>query len=94
MGCLLVLLAMISARLALIVLWIFTNLVDRAFDSFWVPLLGLLVLPWTTLMYVLSWSPVHGVTGIGWFFVILGFLFDLGSLARGRVEQNRRQATV
>jgi len=94
MGCLIVLLSMISARLALIVLWIFTNVVDRAFDSFIVPLLGLLLLPWTTLFYVLSWSPRDGVTGIGWFFVVLGFLFDLGSLARGRSEQRRRAATV
>ena len=56
MGCLLLLLMLISARITLVVLWLFTNLVDRAFDGWVVPLLGVFFLPWTTLMYVLLWS--------------------------------------
>ena len=90
--CLIVLLAMISARLALVVLWLFSTLVDRAFDSFIVPLLGLVFLPWTTLMYVLTWNPLDGVTGFDWVLVGFGFVIDLASLARGRVEQTRRSA--
>lgn len=83
MGCIFLLLMMISARIALGVLWIFTNLVDRAFDSFFVPLLGLLFVPWTTLMYVLFWSAAGGVNGWEWFVVALGLLADIGSYARG-----------
>ena len=45
MGCLLALLAALSPRLALVLVWIFTNLVDRAFTGFLLPLLGLLVFP-------------------------------------------------
>jgi hypothetical protein len=74
---------MLSARLALGVLWIFTNLVDRAFNGFVVPLLGLLFLPWTTLMYVLFWSARGGVNGWEWIFVVLGLLADIGSYGRG-----------
>ena len=50
-------------------MWVFTDFVDRAYDSFIVPFLGLLFLPWTTLIYSLAYAPRVGVTGWGWVFV-------------------------
>ena len=91
MGCLLVLLAGFAPRVALILVWIFTNLVDRAFNGFLVPLLGVIIFPYATLFYVLAYSPALGVSGWGWAFVILGFLFDLGHLAGGGRSARRRQ---
>lgn len=87
MGCLIFLLALLSARIALIFMWIFTNLVDRAFDSFIVPLLGVIFLPWTTLAYVVLWSPRGGVEGWEWIVVGLGLVVDIGSY--GRVAMQR-----
>ena len=84
MGCLVLLLAFISPRLALFALWLFTNLLSRAFDSWLVPLIGFFVLPWTTLAYAGMWSSSHEVRGLEWFIVILAFLIDLGSYARSR----------
>ena len=92
MGCLLLLLMLISARVTLVVLWLFTNLVDRAFDSFVVPLAGLLLLPWTTLMYVLFWSPGSGVSGWEWIFVALGVIADIGSYGRGAMQRRTSYA--
>jgi CDP-diglyceride synthetase len=89
MGCLLVLVAAISPRLALVLVWIFTNLVDRAFEGFLLPLLGLVFLPFTTLIYVLAYSPLTGVSGWGWFFVILAVLVDLGSYGGGAYSRRR-----
>jgi hypothetical protein len=89
MGCLLALLAALSPRLALVLVWIFTNLVDRAFEGFLLPLLGLIFLPLTTLIYVLAYRPVVGVTGWGWFFVFLGLLYDLGSYGGGMFGRRR-----
>jgi hypothetical protein len=87
LGCLFVLLLLLSARIALAALWLFTNYVDRAFDTFVVPLLGLIFLPWTTLMYVLLWSPGQGVEGWEWILVALGLVVDIGSVAgRGRMR--------
>jgi hypothetical protein len=63
MGCLFALLAGFAPRLALVIVWIFTNLVDRAFSGFLIPLLGLIVFPYATLFYVLAYSPVTGVSG-------------------------------
>jgi hypothetical protein len=90
MGCLFAILAALSPRLALILVWIFTNLVDRAFDTFIVPLLGLLFLPFATLMYVLAYQPVVGVTGWGWLLVFIGVVIDLGSYGAGYGSRGRR----
>jgi hypothetical protein len=52
-GCLFALLAGFLPRFALVCVWIFTNDVDRAYDTFILPLLGLIFLPLTTLVYAL-----------------------------------------
>jgi hypothetical protein len=85
-GCLPVLLAFFSPRLALVALWLFGNLLSRAFESRVIPLLGFFLLPWTTLAYAAfwDWGPGHRVSGAEWFFVILAFLADLGSYAEAR----------
>ncbi|HST69083.1 MAG TPA: hypothetical protein VLI94_05440 [Solirubrobacterales bacterium] len=86
MACLVVLLAFISPRLALFAIFLFSDLLSRAFDSWFVPLLGFFLLPWTTLAYAVMWSASSNeVSGFEWFIVILAFIFDLGSYAsRGR----------
>jgi hypothetical protein len=86
MGCLLALVALISARLALVLLWLFSDVLSRAFDSWIVPFLGFFLLPWTTLAYAAfwDWGPGREVTGFEWFFVVLAFLIDLSSWAGGR----------
>jgi hypothetical protein len=89
-GCLLALMAAFTPRLALGFLWIFTNLVDRAYSGFLIPLIGLIVFPYATLFYVLAYQPILGVTGWGWVFVILGFLLDVGSWLGGGVVGRRR----
>jgi hypothetical protein len=81
--CLVALLALISPRLALFALWLFSDLLSRAFDSWLVPLIGFFLLPWTTLAYAVMWSSSNDVTGFEWFIVILGFFFDLAAWARG-----------
>ena len=83
MGCLIVLMSLIGPRVALGFTWIFTNLVDRAFDGILLPLLGLIFLPWTTFLYVLVYNPVEGVSFLGWVFVVIGLLVDLGSYTAG-----------
>ena len=81
MGCFAALLALISPRLALFFIWLFSDLLGRAFDSWLVPLLGFFLLPWTTLAYAVMWNSSRGVEGFEWFLVVLAFFFDLGSYA-------------
>lgn len=90
MACLVVLLAFISPRLALFAIFLFSDLLSRAFDSWFVPLLGFFLLPWTTLAYAVMWSTsTNEVAGFEWFIVVLAFIVDLGSYAnRGRVRRD------
>ena len=60
MCCLVLTAGFLGPRIALLIWWIFGDRVDLAFDSWVWPLLGLLLLPWTTLAYLLVWSPVVG----------------------------------
>jgi hypothetical protein len=47
-----------------------------------VPALGFVFLPWTTIMYVLAWG-VGGLSPLGWIFVGLAVLLDLGTYGGG-----------
>jgi hypothetical protein len=91
MGCLVVLFAFISPRLALFVLFLFTDLLSRAFDSWILPFLGFFLLPWTTLAYAAMWEVgSDGVSGFEWFVVVLAFAVDLGSYMRGERTRSAR----
>lgn len=85
MGCFAALLALISPRLALFFIWLFSDMLSRAFDSWILPLLGFFLLPWTTLAYAVMWDTgSRGVDGFEWFLVILAFFFDMGAYAQSQ----------
>jgi hypothetical protein len=87
MCCVLALLAFVGPRLVLVLLWIFTNYLSRAFDTLLLPLLGFVFLPWTTIAWAIAQNELGGVNGLGLLVVILGLLADVGVLgggARGR----------
>lgn len=91
MGCLVVLFAFLSPRLALFVLFLFTDLLSRAFDSWILPFLGFFLLPWTTLAYAVMWDVGgNGVSGFEWFIVVLAFVVDIGSYMRGERTRSAR----
>ena len=75
-ACLLAMGAAIAPRLIFIIMWIVGDRVNMAFESWIWPLLGVIFLPYTTIMYVLVWSPT-GVTGWDWLWVTLGLLLDI-----------------
>ena len=95
MGCFVGLMALVSPRLALFFVWIFSDLLSRAFDSWFLPFLGFFILPWTTLAYAAMWDiggGVNGVEGFEWFIVILAFFADLASYASS--SQYRRTSST
>jgi hypothetical protein len=78
MGCLFGLMAGLFPRFMLLIFWIARpERVDAVFTSVVWPILGIVFLPLTTLMYVLLWRPGVGVTGGDWFWIGLAALFDL-----------------
>jgi hypothetical protein len=87
-ACLFALLTAIAPRIALILMWLFTPLVESAFGSqIILPLLGLIFLPLTTVIFVLV-SP-GGLMAFEWLLLIFAFLVDLGSYGGGIFGRRR-----
>jgi hypothetical protein len=96
MGCLFAIVAGAFPRLAFLIYWIARpGKVDAAFDTFLLPLLGFIFLPFTTLMYAILYTPGVGLVGWEWFWIFLAALLDIGhwgatATQRGRVTGMRR----
>ena len=88
-GCLLLVTAMFAPRLVLLFMWIVGPRVSAAFDTWIVPLLGLIFMPYTTIIYVLVWSSGTGVTGWDWVWIGLGVMLDI--VKWGGLVETRRQ---
>jgi hypothetical protein len=83
-GCLFALIALITPRFILFILWLFTNYLNTAFSSGWWVLLGFLFLPTTTIAYAIAQNEFTTVTGgieaAGIILIVLGVVIDLGML--------------
>ena len=91
LGCLLAFGAAVAPRIFLVLAWIFSARWPLVWGGdFILPLLGIIFLPYTTIMYMLVWSPT-GISGWDWLWIILGLFLDLLHYQQAAV--NRRQAT-
>jgi hypothetical protein len=93
-GCLLAFGAAVAPRVILVLAWIFSARWPLVWGGdFLVPLLGILLLPYTTIMYMLAWQPGvsgGGVEGIEWLWVLMGLFLDLWKYSQ--MAANRKQA--
>ena len=93
MGCLFALFAGLFPRLALLIIWIARPaLVGAAFSGWIVPLLGIIFLPFATLMYVILYTPGVGLIGFEWFWVILAAILDVGHLLAASARRRQLMA--
>lgn len=96
MGCLVAVLGLVTPRVVLGVLWLFSDYLNRAFDSGWWPLLGFFVLPTTTIGWAVARNEFTaqdgGFEAFGIILIVLGAVIDLGLLgggARGGIGRRR-----
>ena len=91
MGCLVALAALVSPRLALVLLAIFTDLVDESFDGEWfLPVLGFFVLPWTTLAWAVIVGLSDQISPFGILLVAFAFFVDLYSYGKSQAVRSQR----
>jgi hypothetical protein len=96
LGCLLAFTAAFAPRLILIIAWIFGDRWAAVWQSEWlVPLLGIIFLPYTTIMYLLVWSPAltpgaANIDGVDWLWILLGLFLDIWKWTQ--IWQNRQEA--
>lgn len=82
MPCLVGCLALFFPRLAIVLVFLFSDYLEEAYTTLIWPLLGFIFMPLTTLAYALAWhmQPTGSVSGLGLAIVIVAVLFDLGIL--------------
>lgn len=94
MCCFFAALVAIGPRAAILVWWIIdTARWEAAFSSFFWAFLGFFFLPWTTLSWVVVWSP-SGLSGFDWFILALGLFLDIASYAASEYGRRDRYAAV
>jgi hypothetical protein len=82
--CLFLTLLFLGPRAAILLWWLIEPVRwSLVFDTFLVPFLGFMFLPWTTLMYVVV--GIGGITGWDWLWIGLAVFADMASYAGGAI---------
>jgi hypothetical protein len=90
MGCLFAVMAGVFPRLGLFIFWVARpERFDAAFSTVVWPVLGIIFLPFATLMYAILYLPGRGVTSWDWWWVGFAALFDLAHLAASSGQRNQ-----
>jgi hypothetical protein len=92
MPCLVLLIAIAVPRFVMVVMWLFSDYLSRAYGTWVWPLLGFFVAPTTTLAYAIARNSFDGLHGTGLVLVVIGAIVDLGLVGggRGSVKRLRR----
>ena len=88
--CLFLTMLLAGPRIALIFWWIFDpGRFSDAFNSVAWPILGIIFLPCTTLMYLVAFSWGGAFGGADWVLVVFGVLLDLAFYAGSGADRRR-----
>ena len=83
MPCLAVLIILAFPRLALVLMYFFSNYLERAYHGLLLPVLGFFFLPLTTIVYAYMINNGIPTDGAGLIWPILAVLIDLGAMGGG-----------
>jgi hypothetical protein len=88
--CLVLIVLVAFPRIALVLLFLSSNYLQRAYHGLLLPLLGFLFLPLTTLAYAWMTNTRQPIAGINLLILIIGVVIDLGGLSGGEYHRRRR----
>src|SRR5690606_17243229 len=96
MGCLFAIFAGMFPRLGVLLIWLARPLYFTAAfgGSILLPVLGVIFLPFSTVLYVLMWSPGFGLGGLAILWLILAIIIDLGGWASSGYANRDRYMRV
>ena len=89
MGCIIFLLILAFPRVSLILLFLFTTYLERAYHGLLLPLLGFLFLPLTTLVYAWIINSHYPTSGAYLLALIIAVIIDVGGLGGGAYHRRR-----
>ena len=90
MGCLLLIVVVAFPRIALVLLFLSSNYLQRAYHGLVITLLGFLFLPLTTLVYAWITNTRQPMAGVNLLILIIAVVIDLGGLGGGDYHRRRR----
>jgi hypothetical protein len=90
MPCLLVLIVLAFPRVVLIVMYLTSTYLQRAYHDLLIPLLGFIFLPLTTLVYAWMMNTHRPLDGVNLVILIIAVLIDAGGLGGGEWHRRRR----
>ena len=80
MGCIIALIALITPRLVMVLIWLFSDWFTRAYESALWPFIGFLFMPYTTLAYMTAMLNNHHQVSGGWLvLLIVAVVVDIGN---------------
>ena len=93
LGCLLAAGAALAPRVMLVLAWVFSDRWALVWSNQWlVPLLGIILLPYTTIMYMLAVTVTPGgdvtIEGFAWVWIALGFFLDIWKWVQVTANRN------
>ena len=83
MPCLLALLAIAFPRVAIVLLWLFTNFFTGIYHGIIIPVLGFLFLPLTLIVYTYFQRTHQPMTTVELVFLFVAVIIDLGLVGGG-----------
>jgi hypothetical protein len=89
MPCLLIALILLFPRVAIVLLYFFTNFFTGVFNSILWPLVGFLILPLTLLAYTYFANTHHPTDVVFLVVMFLAVILDLGLLGHGEYRRRR-----
>jgi predicted MFS family arabinose efflux permease len=89
-GCLFLLVFLAFPRVALVLLFFFSNYLQHAYHNLLIPLLGFLFLPLTTLVYAWMANAHQPIVGINVVILVITVVIDVGGLGGGEYHRRRR----
>lgn len=92
MPCLLGCLAIFFPRIAIVLIWLFSNYFQHAYQTWVWPLLGFIFMPVTMLAYALAINANGRLDGVWLVIFVIAVLVDLGLIGGGaRSTRHRRR---
>ena len=89
MPCLLAIVVLAFPRVVLILMWLLSNILQRAYHNLIIPVLGFIFLPITTIVYAWMVTQHMPLAGVNLIILIVAVLLDAGS-HRGGMRHYRR----
>jgi len=90
MPCLLLIVVLAFPRVVLLLMYLLSNYLQRAYHGLLIPLLGFLFLPLTTIVYAWEVNSHMPLAGVNLLILVIAVVIDVGGLGGGEWHRRSR----